>query len=102
MISKIYSVYVIECSTPNHFYVGQTNSYKHRIEQHRTGHGMPFTAKYGVSKTYIVKVFSSRNEAMIEESRLRRELFERGYCVNRCYGKCKLLTHSTSPRFASP
>jgi len=87
--SKKFSVYVIECSTKNHFYVGQTSSYEHRIKQHKDGKGMAFTKKYGVRKVEKIGSFSSRDEAMEKEKSLRRELFEKGYCVNRCYGKCK-------------
>ncbi len=90
-MEKRYTVYMIECDHPNHIYIGQTSQYEYRMEEHRKGRGMPFTTKYGVKNTLIMGIFSSRDEALVEEKRIRRSKFEEGFCVNRCYGKCLLV-----------
>jgi predicted GIY-YIG superfamily endonuclease len=41
-------VYVLECQTPAHFYIGMTSRFTHRIAVHKEGKASSFTKKHGV------------------------------------------------------
>jgi predicted GIY-YIG superfamily endonuclease len=68
----MYCVYVIECETPNHYYIGLTRSYNHRIRNHMRGKGARFTQVHGFKKVIAVK--SHESEKCAKES--ERELTE--------------------------
>lgn len=90
-------VYVIECQTPNHFYVGATSHYDDRIKRHGLGRGARWTQIHGFKKVikkmevptmYLAKIFESkevdRRIALGEEVRgasytsVRRQAARRG------------------------
>ena len=43
-------IYVLECITPNHFYVGYTQNFSSRLSNHRHGRGAMFTKLHGVKR----------------------------------------------------
>jgi predicted GIY-YIG superfamily endonuclease len=67
----MYGVYVIECKTPNHYYVGETRQFKHRITSHMRGNGARFTRSHGEWK----EVKNLKEDYMFHfgSSRLRTE-----------------------------
>lgn len=71
-------VYCIECILPGHFYVGQTGSIAHRINQHRNGCGARATAKYGVKNYMAICRCPTREMALRVESLLYRVLIKKG------------------------
>lgn len=75
-----WNIYIIECSTPNTLYVGQTRQFHKRLLKHRRG-GTAFTAKHGVKTVSIIATVSSREEAIQVETATARELVEQGFAV---------------------
>ena len=59
----MYCVYVIECKTPNHYYVGETRQYEHRIRSHKRGTGARFTSVHGFRRVIDTKYVESESEA---------------------------------------
>ena len=55
-----YCVYVLECKTPEHYYVGITHNLAKRIRDHSLRRGARFTQIHGVKK--LVKCIQCNNE----------------------------------------
>lgn len=61
---RLFYVYVLECQTPNHFYIGQTNDVERRVGEHRTGLGAQFTIIHGVKELIETYEYPTRGEAL--------------------------------------
>lgn len=70
------TLYVIECNTPKHFYVGLSNNIANRIGSHCFGNGSSWTKIHGVNRVVSIKEFQNETLAkyaeMIEVKRLSR------------------------------
>ena len=55
LLSKPFTVYVLSCRTPDHFYVGITQNFMSRLKNHRRGKGAKFTQTHGVEKVLFTK-----------------------------------------------
>ncbi len=67
IFAKKIDLYEIECETPNHIYVGITNSIGKRWRDHCVGKGAGFTRLHGVKGIKIIKEFLIWEEAKIAE-----------------------------------
>ena len=84
-----FAVYILELSRPNHLYVGQTSNVFHRLCAHIHRKGSGFTKHHGVAKFHLVDEVSTREQAIMIESDLTRELYNAGYCANRHHNQCR-------------
>lgn len=70
------TLYVIECATPYHFYVGISKEIDVRIKRHVSGHGSSWTRLHGFKKVVLTKEFPddrlAKQAEMMEVKRLRR------------------------------
>jgi len=64
-------VYLLLC-LDNTIYTGITNNMRRRIGQHRSGEGTVYTREHGVKRLLAYKPFNSRNEAIMEEAKIKR------------------------------
>jgi predicted GIY-YIG superfamily endonuclease len=66
---SLYTVYLIECVTPLHFYVGMTSNLERRIEQHRRGgkDGAWWTWIHGVKNYRVVAENLTKKQALSVE-----------------------------------
>lgn len=53
-------------------YVGSTADLAFRVSQHREGHGSKFCAEYGLTRLVCAELFSTMQEAMDHERRVKR------------------------------
>lgn len=72
-----FSLYRIECQTPEHIYVGISRRVWNRIADHDRGHGAVFTRKHGVKSVEIVAEFKTEREAKAAEWTLVLKLSKR-------------------------
>ncbi|MCD6476861.1 MAG: GIY-YIG nuclease family protein, partial [Candidatus Aenigmarchaeota archaeon] len=63
----------------NHFYIGQTNDFFRRMEEHENGEGSKFTKKYHPIEVLYVEPCDSREYALNRENELTLELLS---CTN--------------------
>lgn len=63
----MWTLYLIECVTPNHFYVGITSNYAHRLKTHRGRTGARFTYRHGVKSAQSVHIYPSERLAKLAE-----------------------------------
>lgn len=68
-----YYVYVIECQTPDHYYIGYTHDLENRIEEHKKGDGAKFTKIHSVKKVIYFEGISSLKKAKDREQELTLE-----------------------------
>lgn len=75
-------VYVIECLTANHFYVGATQHLIDRIRSHRRGGGARATAKFGFKKlAQVIEVCDMEQAKKLEKLLVLRLRQNAGYIV---------------------
>ena len=67
-------VYLIECETPGHIYVGQTSNVVRRYAQHLSGKGAKFTQKHGVKSLISTLKCDSREAALDLEKTMVNKL----------------------------
>jgi predicted GIY-YIG superfamily endonuclease len=67
-------LYLIECETPNHYYVGISSQPFERERYHRGGRGTPFTELHGVGTFELLAFYDSREEAEKAEQQFTDEL----------------------------
>jgi|SRR6266516_3381476 len=84
-----FTVYILELPQPNHLYVGQTTNVSHRLYAHIHRKGSRFTKRHGVAQFHLVDEVSTREQAIMIESDLTRELYNAGYCANRHHSQCR-------------
>lgn len=77
----MFTVYEIECETPNHFYVGMSKNFEHRIEAHSNCDGARFTRRHGVKNWRALVMVETTTEAKRIETAWFRILKRRGYVV---------------------
>lgn len=77
---RLFHVYVIECETPLHFYVGMTTRPRSRGYEHKRGK-VEFTDKHGVSQIHLLQTTESRIEALKAELLLYKKLKSIGLFV---------------------
>ena len=65
-----YCVYVLKCSD-NSFYIGQTDNFARRIEEHKSGKGAEWVKKRLPFEPIHWEVFSTRSEAVKRERELK-------------------------------
>lgn len=70
----MYTVYQIECVTPNHYYVGQTGDFWHRIDRHIRGQGAEWTRKHGVKLVSVIGEADNQPAARQLESARVKEM----------------------------
>ena len=99
----MYCVYVIECKTPNHYYIGETKELKKRIRRHMLGKGARFTKVHGCRRIINTKHVSTESEAKKWEKELT-DLYIKKYGLENVAGadktqviKGKLLNSTISP-----
>jgi putative endonuclease len=64
-------VYIVECSDGT-YYTGISNDVKNRIEKHNTGKGAAYTRGRGPVKLIYSEKLSTRSEASIRESIIKK------------------------------
>ncbi len=67
---RSYFVYIL-ASPSRTLYVGVTNDLRRRLEQHRSGKGSKFTAKYKVTKLVYVEQIHVVREAITREKQIK-------------------------------
>ena len=79
---KKFYVYYIECETPNHCYIGQTQDWARRLIQHTRGYKKTwFTKQHGVKTSRILCIVQTQGEAQRIEYKYQKCLSKRGYIV---------------------
>lgn len=64
-----YVVYILECKTRDHYYVGKTKDAFNRINQHIDGRGSSFTKGYGVHDLVgFFRCYSEKQTNRLEEN----------------------------------
>jgi putative endonuclease len=64
-------VYILASGRNGTLYIGVTNNLPLRLEQHRSGRGSEFVKKYGVYRLVHVEEFTSPQDAIAREKRLK-------------------------------
>lgn len=59
----MFTLYQVECMTPNHFYIGISTDINRRIIEHQNGRGARFTRKHGVRTITLLQTFPSATAA---------------------------------------
>ena len=72
----MYCVYMIECKTPNHYYIGLTRDYDKRIRNRMRGKGARFTQAHGFRKVIAVKYHESEKCAKECEKELTEQYIQ--------------------------
>ena len=71
MNSRNYYVYILANRHHGTLYIGITNDIHTRLVQHRAGRGSEFVKKYGVFRLVHVEIFSTPQEAIARETKLK-------------------------------
>lgn len=66
----MYYVYVIECETPNHYYVGLTQNFAERMKQHESGTGSEFMSVHKFKKVVYKETHEWEEDAKTREREL--------------------------------
>lgn len=77
-------VYVVECLTPDYFYVGQTNDSHRRIAEHRgkgPNPGSVFVQRHGFKKLAHIEYIKGIRESKDRERELTLEMIRAGHVV---------------------
>jgi len=53
-------------------YTGVTAQLAMRVQQHRTGKGSEFVAKYGLSRLVYIEVYEDVGDAIVREKRIKK------------------------------
>jgi putative endonuclease len=69
--ASIYYVYILASGRNGTLYIGVTNNLPLRLEQHRSGRGSEFVKKYSVYRLVHVEEFTSPQDAIAREKRLK-------------------------------
>jgi len=78
-------VYVIECKTPNHYYIGLTADYERRIRRHKEGGGARFVKVHGFKRVVRVEFYELYYYAKERELKLT-EYFIHTYGIENVAG----------------
>ena len=78
-------VYVLECITPGHYYVGLTKNLRVRFEQHKKGQGSEYTKIHGAKQIIQIIPCHSKEHALKEEKKVTRTLIKK-YGINKVAG----------------
>jgi hypothetical protein len=70
----VYTIYLIECKTPNHYYIGQTADIGQRIKRHLRGTGAAFVKRHGFSSWSVLDTAKNLAESKAKELGYYREL----------------------------
>jgi len=70
----MFYVYLIQCKTPFHIYIGLTARLHRRIHQHEIGNGAFFTRKHGFSYYIVLDTFDLEADAKKFEWEIVQEL----------------------------
>jgi predicted GIY-YIG superfamily endonuclease len=73
----VITVYLIECETPDHWYVGVTSDYQKRRAAHAAGTGAAFTRVHGFKASTVIQEVSDMEAAKAAE-RTVTEALRRG------------------------
>jgi putative endonuclease len=69
--ARTYYVYILASCRNGTLYIGVTNNLAIRPEQHRSGRGSAFVKKYSVYRLVHVEEFTSPQDAIAREKRLK-------------------------------
>lgn len=69
-------LYLIECQTPDHYYVGISTAPHERRRRHEGGYGAKFTQIHGVKTFELLTTYPSLAEALKAEYNLTKDLRE--------------------------
>lgn len=69
-------LYLIECRTPDHYYVGITTQPYRRQHRHERGIGAQFTFCHGVKSFELLETYPTLASALKAECELTKELRE--------------------------
>ena len=72
MMNRVYFVYILANTRRGVLYIGMTNDWARRLEQHRAKAVPGFTNKYGVIRLVHVEEYSSLDDARSRERTLKR------------------------------
>jgi len=64
-------VYILTNKRHTVLYTGVTGNLYERVQQHKSGHGSTFTARYKVNKLVYVEAFSSPYDAIEREKQIK-------------------------------
>ena len=64
-------VYILNNKKHTVLYTGVTGNLYERVQQHQTGHGSKFTARYDVNKLVYVEAFSNPYDAITREKQIK-------------------------------
>jgi putative endonuclease len=67
-----YYVYILASRRHGTLYIGITNSFRSRLEQHRRGGGSEFVRKYGVYRLVYVEPYERVEDAIKREKQLKK------------------------------
>ena len=93
----VYAVYVIECNTPKHVYVGITRNIARRLYQHRAAQGSEFTKKHGVHSVLRIQFVYNERAALKLEDEWTSTYKAFGFTVAGANGLSR--RRQTDPRF---
>ena len=69
--TSTYYVYILASGRNGTLYIGVTNNLAIRLERHRSGRGSAFVKKYSVYRLVHVEEFTSPQDAIAREKRLK-------------------------------
>jgi putative endonuclease len=67
-----YYVYILASKPFGAIYIGVTNDFAHRVQEHREGNGSQHAAKYKIFKLVYFEDYKYINDAIAREGRLKR------------------------------
>lgn len=73
----MYYVYVIECATPNHYYIGLTQDFEGRIRRHMDRKGAKFTSEHGFKRVICKEEYYWEDDAKERESELTQDYIDK-------------------------
>jgi len=65
--------YIIQCETPDHFYIGISQNIKHRIERHKLRKGSRFTQMHGAKSAIYIENNQTYEQAKNREKLLTKQ-----------------------------
>ncbi len=67
----MFYVYILASRRVGTLYIGVTNDLHRRVEEHRSGRGSAFTARYGVGRLVYFETYERIVEAIAREKQLK-------------------------------
>ena len=67
----MFFVYVLASRRVGTLYIGVTNDLRRRLDEHRSGKGSEFAAKYGVDRLVLFETYERVDEAISRERQLK-------------------------------